>query len=82
MKEAFLDVRVQRTIKKLPRRLSYYLEEITVKETITKAKISRGAFYLHYQDENDLIKKLKNNYLPHFFHKFKPLLMANASIFS
>lgn len=43
------------------------LGEITVKEIITKAKISRGTFYLHYQDKNDLIQKLKNNYFHHFF---------------
>ena len=68
MEEAFLDVRVQRTMKKITQALIVLLKEknlgeITVKEIITKAKISRGTFYLHYQDKNDLIQKLKNNYL-------------------
>jgi AcrR family transcriptional regulator len=54
MEEAFLDVRVQRTIKKITQALIGLLKEkslgeITVKEIITKAKISRGAFYLHYK---------------------------------
>lgn len=72
MEEAFLDVRVQRTMKKITQALILLLKEkslgeITVKEIITKAKISRGTVYLHYQDKNDLIQKLKNNYFHHFF---------------
>ncbi|HPI99550.1 MAG TPA: TetR/AcrR family transcriptional regulator [Enterococcus sp.] len=74
MEEAFLDVRVQRTMKKITQALIVLLKEknlgeITVKEIITKAKISRGTFYLHYQDKNDLIQKLKNNY----FHQIKSI---------
>jgi len=79
MEAPFLDVRVQRTMRKITHALVELLKEkslaeISVKEIITKARISRGTFYLHYKDKNDLIQKLKDNYLDHFFPKIHAAL--------
>ncbi|MEK3935876.1 TetR/AcrR family transcriptional regulator C-terminal domain-containing protein [Sporosarcina sp. FSL W7-1349] len=39
------------------------IEEITVADITTKADISRGTFYLHYQDKYDLIEKTEQEIL-------------------
>ncbi len=39
----------------------YPLNKITVKMLCERAELSRNAFYFHYQDINDLIRKIEDN---------------------
>ncbi len=86
MEDSFLDLRVQRTLKKITQALTELLQEkslaeISVQEIIHRAKISRGTFYLHYHDKNDLIQKLKHHYLQTFLPQMQPLLQGQRSDF-
>ena len=47
------------------------LSEITVKELCEKAQINRGTFYSHYKDINDLVTKIKIE----FVNSFKDTLL-------
>lgn len=47
------------------------LSEITVKELCEKAQINRGTFYSHYKDINDLVMKIKIE----FVNSFKDTLL-------
>lgn len=57
---ARLDLRVRRTRRLLREALLGLLREkrfdtITVQEVTERAQVSRGAFYLHYRDKDDLL---------------------------
>ncbi len=49
------------------------LSEITVKELCEKAQINRGTFYSHYKDINDLVTKIKIEFVNSFKDTLLPL---------
>lgn len=70
------DLRVQRTIniidqafKELLCKMEY--EEITVTELAKQAQINRKTFYLHYNNLDDLLKKLQNVLVVNFVQRIK-----------
>ncbi|PWG00937.1 TetR/AcrR family transcriptional regulator [Levilactobacillus bambusae] len=63
-----LDARVTKTREKLTAALidlmnEAPLEKISVQKLTTRAHVTRGTFYLHYQDKNDFIQQLMSRTL-------------------
>ncbi|WP_159723238.1 TetR/AcrR family transcriptional regulator [Enterococcus sp. CSURQ0835] len=68
MEPAYTDLRILKTRKKIKQAFitliaSRSLETITANDLITTAKISRGAFYRHFKDKEDLILQLQTEAL-------------------
>lgn len=62
MDENITDIRIVKSREKIKNALinllnTYNFDEISVKDICKLAEISRGTFYLHYQDKYDLVSK-------------------------
>jgi AcrR family transcriptional regulator len=60
------DLRIRRTRERLGAALIALIEEkpidnVTVREVLSRAKVGRSTFYLHYQDKNDLLVSQMEN---------------------
>ncbi|PGN08817.1 TetR/AcrR family transcriptional regulator [Priestia megaterium] len=76
-KKAKVDPRIKRTNKYLRDALVELLKEkdvtsITIQEITEKAELTRGTFYLHYQDKQDFLMQSMNEVLEELIEKVKP----------
>ena len=76
-KKEKVDPRIKRTNKYLRDALVELLKEkdvtsITIQEITEKAELTRGTFYLHYQDKQDFLMQSMNEVLEELIEKVKP----------
>ncbi|HDG8500053.1 TPA: TetR/AcrR family transcriptional regulator [Staphylococcus aureus] len=76
MDEKIADIRIVKSRKKIKLALinllnKYRFDEISVKDICKTAEISRGTFYLHYQDKYDLVLKYQKSVMIHAKRHFK-----------
>ena len=66
LEENITDIRIVKSKEKIKNALinllnKYNFDEISVKDICKFAEISRGTFYLHYHDKNDLVLKYQKS---------------------
>lgn len=76
MDENITDKRIVKSREKIQNALinllsTYNFDEISVKDICKLAEISRGTFYLHYQDKYDLVSKYQKSVMVHAKKHFK-----------
>ncbi|WP_426458272.1 TetR/AcrR family transcriptional regulator [Staphylococcus nepalensis] len=76
MDEKITDIRIIKSREKIKSALinllnTYNFDEISVKDICKLAEISRGTFYLHYQDKYDLVSKYQKSVMIHAKKHFK-----------
>ncbi|RDZ12474.1 TetR family transcriptional regulator [Priestia megaterium] len=76
-KKTKLDPRIKRTNKYLRDALVELLKEkdvtsITIQEITEKAELTRGTFYLHYQDKQDFLVQSMNEVLEELIEQVRP----------
>lgn len=76
MDENITDIRIVKSKEKIKFALinllnKYSFDEISVKDICRFAEISRGTFYLHYQDKYDLVSKYQKSVMVHAKKHFK-----------
>ena len=86
-----LDRRAQRSRELLTTALTELLQErrydlISVRDIITRAKVSRSTFYLHFQDKDDLLASSFTHVLSQLYHqpsdaKLDPRLLPALEMF-
>lgn len=54
------------------------IAKVTIKELCEEAGVNRGTFYLHYNEPNDLLKEIENEFLEENMQFFSPY-MKNPS---
>lgn len=74
-----IDTRVRFTKAILKQSLLSILEEkpigkVTIKELCERAQINRGTFYLHYNEPNDVLKEIENEFIEENMQFFKPYI--------
>lgn len=77
------DTRVRFTKAILKQSLLEILEKkpigkVTIKELCEKARINRGTFYLHYNEPNDVLKEIENEFIEENMQFFKPYIKNPA----
>lgn len=83
-KKTKVDPRIKRTNKYLRDALVELLKEkdvtsITIQEITEKAELTRGTFYLHYQDKQDFLVQIMNEVLEELIEQVKPKQNNEAS---
>lgn len=76
LEENITDIRIVKSKEKIKNALinllnKYNFDEISVKDICKFAEISRGTFYLHYHDKNDLVLKYQKSVMVYAKKHFK-----------